>query len=62
MNDDELSEEMLLHFLDGVESGIAMARQRYKERKGINEPEKEPAAPEISEQPLNTLFYEFGKS
>ena len=40
MTDNELSEEMLLDFFDGVEAGIASARQRYKEKKGLQEPTK----------------------
>jgi hypothetical protein len=33
----ELAEEMLLDFLNAVETGIATAKQRYKEQKGLND-------------------------
>jgi hypothetical protein len=62
VSDSKLAEEMLLDFLDSVESGIAAARQRFKQRQGINEPKKGPSTPEISEQPFNALFYKHGRS
>lgn len=37
---ENLAEEMLLEFLNAVEAGIAAAKQRYKERKGISEEQK----------------------
>ena len=36
-DNDNLTEEMLLEFFNAVEVGIAAAKQRFKEKKGIQE-------------------------
>lgn len=33
----DLAEDMLLEFLNAVETGVAAAKQRYKEKKGISD-------------------------
>jgi hypothetical protein len=35
---ESLAEDMLLEYLNAVEMGIAAAKQRYKEKKGIDQP------------------------
>ncbi len=42
----DLAEDMLLEFLNAVEAGIAAAKQRYKDRKGINDDNKSSWNPE----------------
>jgi hypothetical protein len=40
-NDENLAEEMLLEFFNGVEAGIAAAKQRLEKKKGIQEKKTE---------------------
>jgi hypothetical protein len=54
-SDDGLALEMQLALMDGIESGIAAARQVFKERKGIGEP----AA--VKEETFNILTFDVQK-
>ena len=58
MSEESTAEEMLLEFLNAVEAGIAAAKQRYKEIKGIAEKKgtREPAV--VLETTFNILKFE----
>jgi len=59
MTEGDLALEMLIEFLNAVEAGVAAAKQRLKERKGLEELAKQIAA--VKEETFSILTFESHK-